>query len=66
VSRPQNGQPARLPVVVNAADLRSLADRLEERAATSTERPDRDLLTAARLCRHAAVTWVGRTTVSIP
>jgi hypothetical protein len=64
MSHPQNGQPARLPVVVRAGDLQALADRLDERAKAS-DQPDRDLMTAARLCRHAAAVWVGRTAVSI-
>jgi hypothetical protein len=42
------------PIVVRASDLLALADRLN--AGTQTER---DLDIAARLARHAAVTWVG-------
>jgi hypothetical protein len=52
--QPTDKQPTRLPIVVRAADLQALADRLEARTQT-----DGDLDTAARLARHAAITWVG-------
>jgi hypothetical protein len=60
-----NSQPARLPIVVRAGDFQALADRLEERARAAGDQPDRDLMTAARLCRHAATVWVGRSAVSL-
>jgi hypothetical protein len=47
-------KPTRLPIVVRAGDLQALADRLDR-----GEYTPRDLDTAARLARHAAVTWVG-------
>jgi hypothetical protein len=55
-----DSEPRRLPIVVRAADLQKLADRLEDGTAS-----DSDIFTAARLARHAAVTWVGGTSVSL-
>jgi hypothetical protein len=51
--QPTDKQPGRPPIVVRAGDLQALADRLEARIQTG-----RDLDTAARLARHAAVTLV--------
>jgi hypothetical protein len=53
-------EPRRLPIVVRAGDLQALADRLEAGALAES-----DLDIAARLARHAAVTWVRGTSVSL-
>jgi hypothetical protein len=69
MSDSHDSPPARRPVVVRAGDLEALADRLEERAASGAGTSDasaRDLVTAARLARHAARVWVGRSAVSLP
>jgi hypothetical protein len=65
MSHPQNGQPARLPIVVRSGDLRALADRLESCLADDSRPQRSDLQVAVRLARHAATVWVGRSAVSI-
>jgi hypothetical protein len=50
----------RSPLVVRAGDLQALADRLDARAAAEPHQ-----IEMGRVCRHAAVTWVQRSSVSI-
>jgi hypothetical protein len=55
------------PIVVRAGDLQALADRLEAWATTPGAQGDmaKDVITAARLARHAAITWVRGISVSL-
>jgi hypothetical protein len=57
--QPTDKQPGRPPIVVRAGDLQAFANRLEAKIQTDNTQTDRDLHTAARLARHAAVTLVG-------
>jgi hypothetical protein len=51
------------PITLTAAHIRSLASRLEARAANEEST---DLRTAARFCRHALkVGWFGKTSIAI-